>query len=225
MSDWQDPWRWAPYRRMRRGVNIGSVLLTLALLAFLPAAWILMAPRDPTLRPDLYRQPAWVVLSLCILLLFFALRISSRARERFETLIGNATLAAREKAAQLHIDLDIDVADTYPPLMLSRRYRKLCVAGPDSLILPTDAVEISISPGNKEGDGPPHPHVVLRFAGNTEPDHLSIAPADSATSLKQVEILAQKLHDHLDPRQDWSQATGPVIDMDAFLDSMRPKKR
>jgi hypothetical protein len=223
MSDWQDPWRWAPYRRMRRGVTMGSVLLTLSLLAFMPAAWILMAPRDPTLRPDLYREPAWIVLTLCIMLLFLGLRVSARARERFEKLMETATLGAREKAAKQDIDLDIDVADTYPPLMLSRRFGRLCVAGPDCLILPTDKVQITVSAGNKEGDGPPYPHVVLRFTGAT-PDHLSIAPADRATSLKQVELLAEKLHDQLDPKQNWHQPKEPAIDMDAFLSSMKPKR-
>lgn len=223
MTGWEDPWRWAPYRRMRRGVNLGTALLIVSLLAFLPAGWILMAPSDPTLRPDLYAEPAWIVLTACILLLFLALRVSSRARERFETLILDATLAARDKAARQGIDLDIEIPDTYPPMMLSRHHLKLCAAGPDCLILGTEGVEIVLSSGGEKGDGPSYPHVVLKFP-DAEPDHLCIAPADSATSLRQVEILAQKLHDHLDPRQNWDQASGAAIDMAAFIDSMRPKK-
>jgi hypothetical protein len=198
-------------------------LLIISLVAFLPSGWILMAPRDPTLRPDLYAEPAWITLTACILLLFLALRISARSRERFENLILDATLSARDKAAKQGIDLDIEISDTYPPVMLSRHYLKLCAAGPDCLILSTEGVEISVSTGGTSGDGPSYPHVVLKFPG-AEPDHLCIAPADSATSLRQVEILAEKLHDHLDPRQNWDQASGTEIDMAAFIDSMKPKR-
>lgn len=223
MTGRQDPWLWPPYRRMRRGVTLGTALLLVSLLAFLPAGWILMAPRDPLLRPDLYTEPAWITLGLCVLLLFIALRISSRARERFEALLLDATSKARENAAKQGINLDIELADTYPPVMLSRHHRVLCAAAPECLLLTTEEVKIELSTGGQQGDGPAYPHVVLRLP-NAEPDHLRLAPAASRTSLRQVEILAEKLHDHLDPRQNWDQASGQAIDMAAFIDSMRPKK-
>lgn len=222
MSDWRDPWQWSAYRRMRRGVKGGSLLLALALLVFLPAGWILMMPDDTALRPELHRTGAWIALAVCVIALLIGIRWSARARAAFEAEQQKRVLALREQAAATSIDLDIEISDTYPPVLLSRRFRKIGFAGPDSLILPMDPVEVLSMPGDAEDGGPPHPHVTLRFEGS-EPDRVFVMPHVIETSLAQVDILAEKLRDQLDPRVSWDRDQGPGIDMAAFIDSMRPR--
>ena len=221
-GEWRDPWRWGAYRRMRRGVKGGSLLLALALLLFLPTGWILMMPSDPTLRPDLYRGGAWIALAVCIAALLAGIRWSARARAAFEHAQDKRISALREDAAAAAIDLDIEISDTFPPVLLSRRLRKIGFAGPASLILPIDPVEVLSMPGNAEDGGPPHPHVTLRFAGS-EPDRIFVTPGVIETSQAQVDILAERLRDQLDPRVSWDREDGPGIDMAAFIDSMRPR--
>jgi hypothetical protein len=220
MSDWSDPWQWSAYRRMRRGVKGATLLQAVALIAFLPAGWILMMPRDPVLRPDLHRGGAWIVLAVCVALLLTGLRWSARARAAFETATEERVLRLRELASAAAIDLDIEIPDTYPPVLLSRRFRKIGFAGPDSLILSMDPVEVTATGRDAEGDGPRHPHVTLRFQGS-EPERVHVAPGAIETSLAQCEILAERLRDQLDPRISWDRAEGPGIDMTAFIDSMR----
>ncbi len=222
MSDWSDPWRWSAYRRMRRGVQGGTVLLAAALLAFLPAGWIVMMPYDTLLRPELHRIGAWIATALCVAALFAGLRWSARARAAFEVETEDRVLALRELAAKSAIDLDIEIPDTYPPVLLSRRFRKVGFAGPDSLILPMDPVEVIAVDSGAEDGGPRHPHVTLRFEGS-EPEQVFVTPDVIETSLAQVEILAERLRDQLDPRVSWDRDEGPGIDMSAFIDSMRPR--
>lgn len=222
MGDWRDPWQWSAYRRMRRGVKGGSALQAFALIVFLPAGWILMMPYDTVLRPELHQTGAWIALAVCVSALLVGLRWSARARAAFETAQEKRVLALREHAAATSIDLDIEIADTYPPVLLSRRFRRIGFAGPDSLILPMDPVEILSMPGDSDDGGPPHPHVRLRFEGS-EPDHVFVMPDVIETSLAQAEILAEKLRDQLDPRVSWDRDGGPGIDMAAFIDSMRRK--
>jgi hypothetical protein len=222
MSDWRDPWQWQAYRRMRRATIMGTVLLTFALASFLPAGWILMMPSDPTLRPELHQVAAWIILGLCGLAALLGLSWSSRARDTFEVEVNGRLNALREQAMIHSLDLDIEIADTYPPMLLSRRFRKIGFAGPDCLILPMDPVEVSAAPAGTAGDGPPFPHVVLRFPG-AEPDRVRVAPGEISTSWLQAEVLAEKLRDYLDPRITWDRDDGPGIDMAAFIDSMRPK--
>ena len=222
MGVWRDPWQWSVYRRMRRGVRGGSLLMVCALLVFLPSGWILMMPEDTALRPELHRTGAWIALAACIAGALSGVRWSARARAAFEEAQEERVLALREQAAALAIDLDIEVADTYPPILLSRRFRKIGFAGPDSLILPMDPVEIVSMPGAAGDGGPPHPHVTLRFEGS-EPERVFVMPNVIETSQAQVEILAEKLRDQLDPRVSWDRDEGPGIDMTAFIDSMRRK--
>lgn len=216
------PWQWPPYRRMRRQVRFNSLLLTAAVVVFVPAGWIVMMPADPTLRPDLHITAAWVAVGLCCAAAMLGMRGSARARRRFEAEIDERLLALREKATAASLDLDIEVPDTYPPVLLSRRFRKIGFAGPDSIILPMDPVEVTAEPGSSAYDAPPHAHVVLRFPG-AEPELVHVTPGETATSIAQAEILAEKLRDYLDPRVDWGHADRPAIDMAAFLDSMKPK--
>jgi len=222
MSEWRDPWQWSAYRRMRRGVKGGSLLQLAALLAFLPAGWILMMPSDTLLRPELHRTGAWITLGLCIAALLIGMRWSARAQAAFEVARDEQVMALREQAAAAAIDLDIEIADTYPPLLLSRRIRKVGFAGPNCLILPMDPVEVLSMPAGAKDGGPPYPHVTLRFAGS-QPECVFVTPEVIETSLGQVEILAEKLRDQLDPRVSWDRDQGPGIDMAAFIESMRPR--
>ncbi len=222
MTSWQDPWTWSAYRRMRRGVTGSSLLLVFALLVFLPAGWILMMPSDPTLRPDLHQAGAWVALAVSVIALLVGLRWSARAQAAFEAAQNERVAALREQAVAAAIDLDIEIADTYPPVLLSRRIRKIGFAGPDSLILPMDPVEVLSMPAHAGDGGPPHPHVMLRFEGS-DPEKVFVMPGVIETSLAQVEILAESLRDQLDPRVSWDRDQGPGIDMAAFIDSMRPR--
>jgi hypothetical protein len=222
VSEYRDPWQWSAYRRMRRGVRGSTLLMVSALLVFLPSGWILMMPEDTVLRPDLHRTGAWIALAFCVIAVLVGMRWSARARAAFEQAQDERVLALRERAAASAIDLDIEVADTYPPVLLSRRYRKIGFAGPDSLILSMDPVEVLSVPGDAGDGGPPHPHVTLRFAGS-EPDRVFVMPDVIETSQAQVEILAEKLRDQLDPRVSWDRDDGPGIDMAAFIDSMRRK--
>jgi hypothetical protein len=222
MSGWSDPWRWSAYRRMRRGAKGGSLLLVLALLLFLPAGWIVMMPYDTLLRPELHRAGAWIGIAVCIASLLTGLRWSARARAAFEIAVDGRILALRELAAKSAIDLDIEVPDTYPPVLLSRRFRKIGFAGPDSLILPMDPVDVAAFEDGATHGGPGHPHVALRFQGS-EPEWVCVTPDAGETSLAQVEILAERLRDQVDPRISWDRDQGPGIDMNAFIDSMRRK--
>jgi hypothetical protein len=214
MSAWSDPWRWSAYRRMRRGVTGGTFLLVAALLV--------MMPDDTLLRPKLHQVGAWTSIGLCVAALLVGLRWSARARAAFELETEGRVLALRELAAKSAIDLDIEIPDTYPPMLLSRRYRKVGFAGPDCLILPMDPVEVIVVDAGAEDGGPRHPHVTLRFAGS-EPEQVFVTPDVIETSLAQAEVLAERLRDQLDPRVSWDRDEGPGIDMSAFIDSMRPR--
>jgi hypothetical protein len=205
---------------MRRRVRTGGFLLIAAATAFLPAGWIVMMPADTALRPDLHRTGAWIIIALCVVTALIGMRGSARARAAFESEMETRLLALREKAAAATLDLDIEVPDTYPPVLLSRRFRKIGFAGPDAVILPMDPVEVSAAPGGE--NDMKQAHVVLKFPG-AEPEFVFVTPGETETSFAQAEILAEKLSDYLDPRVDWSRAEGPAIDIAAFLDSMRPK--
>jgi hypothetical protein len=221
MTAWENPWTWPPYRRMRRRQRAASVLAVAGILAAIPAGWIVLVPTDPTLRPDLTTGWAWTVLGLCVVLVLWSQRIVRRGRAAFDRAIYEVTQATRDAAAHRQTPLEITLAECYPPVLLSRQYRLIGIAGARPLFRSMDDTEVAVESGETRfADAPRQPHVVLRFKDG-DPGHVCIAPRDAAGNLERARGLAGDLKDYLLRPAAWEAPDARRIDVAAFIESMR----
>jgi hypothetical protein len=216
---WLDPWSWPEYRRMHRGQRLATTLLLTAIIMIVPAAWILMMPTDPLLRPEITTTWAWAALCVCVVFAAASQSIARRARARFDFAIYKLTQKTREIAAARNIALEIDLGESFPPVLLGRQQRIIAIVGPSPLFIPMEHVRINVKRGSSE-DELRQPHIVLQ-SDDVIPEHVIIAPARGVINLEQTNVLAERLRDLLETALQPDQAPKPIVDVAAFIDSMR----
>ena len=227
MSSWQNPWKWSEFRSMRRSMAIASAAMITAIVLFVPCAWIVLVPSDPTLRPDLTESWAWVGLGLCFLLGTAGHNVAGRTRARFDQAIYGITQALREKGGLLGFPLETDLGEVFPPVLISRQHRMIGFAGVSPMIVRMDQVSVDVSAGD---DGsipgtPRQPHLLLRLK-DCDPDRVFIISGRGLgrANLEQTVVLGERLKDFLTPSIGWDEKTEKRVDVEAFVDSMRPRR-
>lgn len=220
---WEAPWKWDEFRRVRRNMRIASVVMAVAVLGFIPSAWILLVPTDPTLRPDITTPYAWAGLGICAVLAYCAHVFAGKTRLRFDHAlyaVGNRT---REIAAQRGFSLETDLGEAYPQVFISRQHRVIGVVGPSPLIVDMEHVDVEVVARGTGLDGSPRqPHLVLHLKDHA-PDKVFVIPGRGLgrPNLAQVVVLAERVKDFIAPTFEWDTKTEKSIDMAAFIESMR----
>jgi hypothetical protein len=201
-------------------------MMGFAIVAAIPAAWIVLVPTDPSFHPELTANAAWATLAICGVLAYIGQVTARKARARFDQMIYQITRLTREAAMARGYALEIDLGETYPPALLSRQHRILGFAGPVPLFVPMEQVvamkdAYDVSPGMGVD---PQPHLIISLSG-TDPASVSVIPARGFghSSMDHVRTLHERLTAFLDPSESWDTTPPKTVDVAAFIESMRPR--
>ena len=220
---WPNPWEWSEFLRVRRNLRIASLLMVLSIIGFIPAAWIVLVPTDPTFRPDLTVSYAWLGLVVCALVGATGHSIARRARVRFDQELYNITRRTRDAALARGIPLEVDLGETYPLILLSRQHRTVAMVGAVPLLIPMDNIAgVTPTDGTEYLPGAPHqPHLVFELRDFLPVRIFVIVGRGLGRStLDQTAVMGQRLDEFLDPSPGWKKPEH-AADLAAYVDSMR----
>jgi hypothetical protein len=125
---------------IRFSYAVASLLGLTGLVLGVPSIWSLLSPDAETFGLEAWRDidgPAFAGAVLCFIL---GHRIIARARLSWNTTTQQAIAAMRQTAWKQNIWLDVEIADSFPRILLSRRDRIIALAGHDGIMIPADAV-------------------------------------------------------------------------------------
>jgi hypothetical protein len=137
---WDDPTQWRHLRLAFRRRVLGSSLIIIATLLFMPAIWIVTMPIDPTLRPDLMRLPAIVALCACPVMIWLGRRVGRQAVSDYGAALYGCIALTRKAGERQHISFDIEFTTCFPRILVARKDRLLGVALPDPVLVEMDHI-------------------------------------------------------------------------------------
>jgi hypothetical protein len=137
---WTDPTRWRHLRLAVRRRVLGSGLIILATLLFMPAIWIVTMPVDPTFHPDQMRLPAMVALGVCPALIWLGRRVGRQAATDYGAALYGCIAATRRLGEREHITFDIEFSTCFPRILIARKDRLMGVALPEPVLVEMDRI-------------------------------------------------------------------------------------
>jgi hypothetical protein len=118
-----------------------SSLLGIAGLALsVPSMWMLVQPDDPLFRPDLYGFAAIPGLIAAVGCVYLSHRIVGRTRQAWIASTYEAVSSLRRSAWLHGILFDIEIADSFPRVLISRSQGVIGLAGHEAAVLPLKSV-------------------------------------------------------------------------------------
>jgi hypothetical protein len=202
-------------------------MMGFAILAAIPALWIVMMPSDPTFRPDLTYNYGWLVIGLCAIAVYSAQRLARLARGRYDRAIYTIMTHTRRVSGADGVPLELDLGETYPPVLMSRQHRIIAFAAPTPLILQMDQIshiEAVDGPADATLSNLGEPHLTLSIREHNIP-RIFLIPGRGLgrASFADVKSLEARIKDFLDPATMWNVEPERRINVDAFVASMRSR--
>ncbi len=209
-----DPRTWHVFRKTRFAIRLCFGLMLFATALFLPSAWIILAPHDPLLRPDLHEQWAWLTLVLCVLVLYTASRITRSVKAAYAAKIHNLVDATRSDADAMAVTLDVEISPAYPNLLISRRHQLLGVASPTPLFVKfADIADVKTTQQKKRSIwdklSPNNTVIEISMKDPAQAPIISMGGNGlSRVTADETHFVANKLHEYVFPPPSWRPEIG-----------------
>jgi|GEM_PF-5387303 len=125
---------------IRFSYAVASLLGLAGLALGVPSIWDLLSTGTAAFGVEALRDFAGPAFAGAVACFIFGHRIIARARLDWNTTTQQAIAAMRQSAWKRSIWLDVEIADSFPRILLSRRDRIIALAGHDGVMIPADAV-------------------------------------------------------------------------------------
>lgn len=125
---------------IRLQYGFASLVGLFGLALGVPSIWDLLSTGQETFGIEVLREYAGPAFAGAVLCFILGHRIIARARLAWNTTTQQAIAAMRQSAWKQGIWLDVEIADSFPRILLSRRDRIIALAGHDCVMIPADAV-------------------------------------------------------------------------------------
>jgi hypothetical protein len=120
--------------------GVASFLGLIGLLMGVPSIWNLLYEGPAIVDIPLIRDYSGEFFAAAVACFFFGQRLISRARLKWNTKTQITLAATRQAAWKQNIWLDVEISDSFPRVMISRRDRVIALAGHDSVMIPADSL-------------------------------------------------------------------------------------